>query len=240
VPVADPFATPIDEDDEPVEAGTEGDDDIPLVGAASSYRRAVPSRRRGGNNSNVIFIIGGLVFIALVGLMALLLRDPPATSRSIPRSGATPRGADRETGAASPTRPAPAPEKHPTPPPPRPPRFESGPLIDEMAKATVTSLMESVPSAQPRFRELWESQLHTQLVQETKRMREEGEIRAAVNVICDAWAQETQAFLNSGSEPEPEPKPDFESAPAPEGAPAMEPADGEAMPSDDAEEMEPE
>jgi hypothetical protein len=67
--------------------------------------------------------------------------------------------------------------------------------------------------------------LLTLLVEETKKMRSEGEVRAAATRICESWAKETRAFVTGGTESEQETKP----TPAPESEPAPAPDDAEAM-----------
>ncbi len=239
----------IEDDFEPTDNGPyEGDDDgdtddviaIPLGGSRSKYRRTAAPRRR-QDNSNVLFVIGGLAFLVLVALVALVMRDRSTPSRPRP----TVRSPRPVTAAPSPTQPTAAqptavPGNTPNqpPPPPRPPRFDGGPLIDEMAKATVKTILDTIPSAQPRFRELWESQLRTELEQATKRMREEGEIRTTVTSVCNAWSEKTRSFLTGDSEPESEPEGEFKTPAMQDNGEAVVPADGEPVPPNDAEAME--
>jgi hypothetical protein len=74
-----------------------------------------------------------------------------------------------------------------------------------MVKGTVDAMYQANPSLKTRYRDLWETQLQTLLTQETKRMREEQEVRAAAKRVCDAWAVETQKFVTAEAAPPPPP-----------------------------------
>jgi hypothetical protein len=100
-------------------------------------------------------------------------------------------------------------------------------LIDDMVTSTIDAMYQANPSLKSRYRELWASQLQTLLAQETKRMREEQEVRAAAKRVCDAWAVETQRFVTAEAAPPPPPD-------AIDGATQAQPDPDAAMDPDDA------
>jgi hypothetical protein len=190
----------------------EVDPTVPLVRRPA--RRAVPARRK-ADHSGLLIGLGGLSLLAVIVLIIVLEQGETRPSRPAP--GPKPPA----PVVRQPQSPAPPPiarPERPQPPAPPPPRFDKQPLIDEMTKGTVDAIYQANPSVKARYRELWESQLQTLLTQETKGMREEQQVRAAVTRVCDAWLAETTRFVATESAPAPAPEPDaIDNAAQPDG-----------------------
>ena len=231
----DRFAALFDDGDEaPAEEDDEESDDgfepaVPVVRRAT--RRVVPARRK-ADNAGLLVGLGGLSLLAVIVLIIVLEQGETRPSRPapVPKKPVPAVQQPRASAPATVARPEPPQPPAPPPPPPPPPRFDKQPLIDEKVKATVDAIYQTNPSVKARYRELWESQLQTLLAQETKGMREEQEIRATVQRVCESWSEETQKFVTADAAPPPPPDA-IDNAGAPDAAAdaAMEPEAGGAV-----------
>ena len=160
--------------------------------AGSDSRCTGPVRRASARRSNdglkLVAVVGVLGVAVMAVLVALLVREPSAKSRAD-------RAAVRPGGPAPSQRGA---EESAVPPPDTPAPtsgFDKQAVLKAMAGAAVAELIEGLPLGQQYDGELWESQLLERLVQGTRKIRQEAEIRGAAQVICDTFAQETRAFV---------------------------------------------
>lgn len=241
-PLADQFDDTIDEDIEPEDTDQDDDAeaDVPMVGRST---RRIRLPRRQNATANVPIVLGGLALVAVV-MLAIVLGQQSGQPARVVQAPRVVTKAPLTQPVSTPSTPRTAPPAQPKrPAQPPPPRFDSQPLLEEMARSTVKDVLESLPSVPPRFRQLWEGQLLTQLTVVTRGMRGEVEIRAAVQRSCESWAVETRKFVTAETESKREAE--AESSAASDATqvsgdePSGEPADGEGMKPDQSEPVEP-